>query len=145
MTLCKRVRGESVDYILLSFFDGVGSAGLICSDIFEAEQKPWVGFAWETDSELVSLSHEKFRNIRHRGNIDDDDPARVVQELRRIDPGARATVIVAAGPPCHDHSRIRADAPGVRSRRRGFQVRPLRRVFETVESVLGLCAAYPSR
>ena len=32
--------------------------------------------------------------------------------VQTLDPGGKATVVVAAGPPCHDFSRIRSDAPG---------------------------------
>ena len=102
-----------MDFILLSFFDGVASAGLICNQVLSTKKFTWKGFAWETDNDLVSLSKQRFPEIQHRGDLDHDDPASVIHALRAIDPESRAVVIIAAGPPCPDHSRIRATAPGV--------------------------------
>ena len=72
----------------------------------------WEGLAWEIDPDLVAFSSKQFPNMEHRGDIDSDEPSAVVERLRQLDPACKATVIIAAGPPCPDHSRIRSDAPG---------------------------------
>ena len=112
--LWKRARpsAESPSYILLSFFDGIGSAALICSRLFAKNSTKWQGLAWEIDPDLVAFSSKQFPNMEHRGDIDSDEPSAVVERLRQLDPACKATVIIAAGPPCPDHSRIRSDAPG---------------------------------
>ena len=51
--------------------------------------------------------------MEHRGDLDNDTPSSLIRRLEAIDPKSEATVIIAGGPPCHDHSRIRAEAPGV--------------------------------
>ena len=109
----KRHVSDKIDYILLSFFDGIASAGLVCDEIISQKQQRWKGFAWETDKDLMSLSEEKFPQMQRRGDIDADDPASLISALRAIDPSSNATIIVAAGAPCRDYSRIRANAPGV--------------------------------
>ena len=45
--------------------------------------------------------------------VDNDTPSSLIRRLEAIDPKSEDTVIIAGGPPCHDHSRIRAEAPGV--------------------------------
>ena len=60
----------------------------------------------------MAFSSKQFPNMEHRGDIDSDEPSAVVERLRQLDPACKATVIIAAGPPCPDHSRIRSDAPG---------------------------------
>ena len=67
---------------------------------------------WEIDPDLVAFSSKQFPNMEHRGDIDSDEPSAVVERLRQLDPACKATVIIAAGPPWPDHSRIRSDAPG---------------------------------
>ena len=131
-----------MDFILLSFFDGVASAGLICNQVLSTKKFTWKGFAWETDNDLVSLSKQRFPEIQHRGDLDHDDPASVIHALRAIDPESRAVVIIAAGPPCPDHSRIRATAPGVHGCE-GSQVSSLCGFLAEAGSVMGLLTTHP--
>ena len=103
---------ESVDAILLSFFDGIGTAALVFQQILE--EKSWKGhmILWESDEDLAALTKEHFPKADHRGDVDNERVADLIERLDAIDPGRKATVIIAGGPPCHDYSRIRSSAPG---------------------------------
>ncbi|CAJ1362729.1 unnamed protein product [Effrenium voratum] len=67
--------------------------------------------AWESDPDLANLTVQHFPHLEHRGNMDKDSPSQVIRRLRKLDPKSSATVIISAGPPCPDYSRIR-EAPG---------------------------------
>ena len=112
----RRESGNSVpvDAILLSFFDGVGSAGLVFQQI--CQEKSWTGrmLLWETDRDLVKLTAERFPEAEHRGDVDADKACKIIERLEAIDPEHQATIIIAGGPPCHDYSRIRSAPPGTK-------------------------------
>ena len=101
------------DLILLSFFDSIASAAIVCQELCAARGCRWRAMLWETDSELCSLTQRQhFPRADHRGDIDQDSAAAIIDRLAFIDPDKRALILICAGPPCHDYSRIRSDAPG---------------------------------
>ena len=111
----KRDNGQSgrVDATLLSFFDGIGTAALIFKQV--CDEKSWRGhmLLWESDEDLAAVTAEHFPAAEQRGDLDSDCAADILARLEQIDPEHAATIIIAAGPPCHEYSRIRASAPGV--------------------------------
>ena len=101
------------DLILLSFFDGVGSALIICERICQEKDWQWRALVWETDEDLVKLTSDRFSNIEHRGDFDCDSVGKVIETLEQLDPRHEARIVIAGGPPCHDSSRIRQNPPGL--------------------------------
>ena len=110
----KRARRSqaSTDYILLSFFDGLGSAALILDSLCKETNKTWRAITWEVDRKLVNLVQEHFPHVDNRGDVDDDNVDDILKAIEEIDPTHEAHVIITGGPPCHDYSRLRAAAPG---------------------------------
>ena len=41
-----------------------------------------------------------------------DTAEKIISALAIVDPNHEATIVIAAGPTCHDYSRMRTDAPG---------------------------------
>ena len=106
----KRARRRQLpppDYILLSFFDGVGSAALVLNSLCSKTRKTWRAIAWEIDSDLVKLVQEHFPDVIHRGDVDADNAEDILQAMNEIDPSRKAHIIITGGPPCKDNSRIR--------------------------------------
>ena len=103
-------RGNNApDIVLLSFFDGLGSAPLIVQRLCASSNLTWRAILWK---DLQKLTASKFPEAEQRGDIDHDEPQRLIGRLGEIDPDSKACVIIAGGPPCHDHSRIKTNAPG---------------------------------
>ena len=100
------------DYILLSFFDGVGSAALVLNSLCSKTRKTWRAIAWEIDSDLVKLVQEHFPDVMHRGDVDADNAEDILKAMSAIDPSNKAHIIITGGPPCKDNSRIREGPPG---------------------------------
>ena len=91
---------------LLSFFDGIGSAALALESL-GMQLKTFL--AWEVDEECNHLTKHHFPKVQHRGDFAKDDPRAVADLLN----GDQTLVVITAGPPCPDFSRIRGpDAPG---------------------------------
>ena len=84
-------RRKQVDYVLLSFFDGIGAAPAILE---HTHGKPLAAFAWEIDEACVKLTKDRLPWLRHRG------------DLKKAD-----LIVVTAAPPCQDFSRI-GQSPG---------------------------------
>ena len=98
--------------IVLSFFDGLGSAPHIATTWLQDFEVRRI-FAWETDGDLAKLSQERFGALLvHRGDFVADDVQALISDLDQDDPDRSCAVLVTGGPPCHDHSRIRNEAPG---------------------------------
>ena len=96
--------------ILLSFFDGIGSAALGC-------QRLGVDLAaflsWETDPSCVRVLQKHFPKAQHMGDFELTPPAVVADKVLRIwNDSPDAEVLTTAGPPCPDYSFIKEDAPG---------------------------------
>ena len=98
------------DIILLSFFDGVGSAAVALSSM---GLRIRAILDWEVDPAALAVSAEAYKGLRFkRGDITQDDPediSRILQQLLQDHP---SRVLVTAGPPCPDFSTINASAQG---------------------------------
>ncbi|CAE7864907.1 DNMT3A, partial [Symbiodinium necroappetens] len=100
------------DFVMLSFFDGLGTAFMVCDNYCKARNLQWSGASWEIDKELESLGAEHFPQVTLRGDFEQEDAATLQKLVEELDPSGRARIVIAGGPPCHDFSRIRQDAPG---------------------------------
>ena len=103
-------RRKQVDYVLLSFFDGIGAAPAILE---HTHGKPLAAFAWEIDEACIKLTKDRLPWLRHRGDLTSDDPAAVAAAVKKADPEGKALIVVTAAPPCQDFSRI-GQSPGQR-------------------------------
>ncbi|CAE7807536.1 DNMT3A, partial [Symbiodinium necroappetens] len=100
------------DFVMLSFFDGLGTAFLVCDNYCKEHNLQWSGASWEIDRDLESLVAEHFPQVTPRGDFEQEDAATLQKLVDELDPAGRARIVIAGGPPCHDFSRIRQDAPG---------------------------------
>lgn len=100
---------HEIRLVLLSFFDGVGSAA-VCLDRMGVKPIPYI--SWETDSECQSVIQHHFPHVVQRFDACQDDADEVARLIASADPDASAQVLCAAGPPCPDFSQIRDNAPG---------------------------------
>ena len=103
-TSCKR--------ILLSCFDGLGTAALI----FAMLQVPLLAYvAWEIDTDCIMFTTKKYPQVHHRGDFTKDNKQHLLDFLDSIDPNHEAELWWVAGPPCPDFSRIRgSNSPGMK-------------------------------
>ena len=106
------IDAKAPDLILLSFFDGVASAALLCQQICSERSWKWQAVLWESNPELRQLASKKFPSAILKEDVDEETPEKIIDFLEQIDPGSKALVIIAAGPPCPDYSRVRENAPG---------------------------------
>eukprot|EP00439_Symbiodinium_sp_Y106_P011130 s7285_g1.t1 len=111
MVAAKHTRGGNPDIVLLSFFDGLGTACL-CDEYCKGQGLRWKGASWEIDGNLVKLIAQHFPDVVARGDFAKESATSLHDLVQTLDPGGKTIVVVAAGPPCHDFSRIRSDAPG---------------------------------
>ena len=108
----KKSHDRDPDIVLLSFFDGLGTACLVCDEYCKGRGLRWKGASWEIDSNLVKLIAKHFPDVVARGDFEKESAMSLRDLVQVLDPGGKSIVVVAAGPPCHDFSRIRSDAPG---------------------------------
>ncbi|CAE7617397.1 Dnmt3a, partial [Symbiodinium sp. CCMP2456] len=102
----------AIDFVVLSFFDGLGTAFLVCDNHCKEKGLSWRGASWEIDEDLVKLGVKHFPDVVTRGDFEEETADSLSKLVQQLDPSRSAQVIIAAGPPCHDFSRVRQDAPG---------------------------------
>ena len=102
-------------FIVLSFFDGIGS-------VFLALQKMGINifraWAWETDPECVSVCRYHFPFVRHFGDFTKSSAASIAALVtealgdfaREFPDRCPPRVLWAGGPPCWDYTRIKGNA-----------------------------------
>lgn len=97
--------------ILLSFFDGVGSAA-VCLERLGIH--PLLYISWETDDEcrLIIAHHFPDAVLRQDVCSDNVDEVIIMALVEKADPDASAEALCTAGPPCPDFSFIKENAPG---------------------------------
>ena len=61
------------DFVMLSFFDGLGTAFLVCDNYCKEHDLQWLGASWEIDKDLASLVTEHFPRVVPRGDFDLED------------------------------------------------------------------------
>ena len=98
------------DIILLSFFDGLGSAALAVQSLGIRIR---ACLEWEVDPCAVAVASRVCKGLRmKRGDITADDPAQVATIIRDLLHEKPSIVLATAGPPCPDYSKINASAQG---------------------------------
>ena len=95
--------------VLLSFFDGVGTAPYVLEQMIG---KPKLAFSWEIDPECLAIATSRVPWVMQRGDVFEDNMQSIAQTILEQDPGKEMLILVATAPPCHDYSRIKADAEG---------------------------------
>ena len=95
--------------ILVSCFDGIGSAAVILKELVETVT---LHLAWEIDEDCISVLKARHEDVMVRGDVLKDDPLEVARIIQRHDPGTECLVVFAAAPPCPDFSRIKENTPG---------------------------------
>ena len=92
------------DVIILSMFDGMGSAA------FAVQQmgiRIRALFTWEVDTASHLVSKSLFKGLRfERGDISQDDAAVVAGMLSDMDATGSSPILILAEPPCPDFSRV---------------------------------------
>ena len=92
------------DLIVLSFFDGMGSGAYALQQLGIRIRAL---FTWEVDTPSNRVSKSVFKGLRfERGDIAQDDAATVAGMLRDMDADGVSPLLVLAGPPCPDYSRV---------------------------------------
>ncbi|CAE7654513.1 Dnmt3b [Symbiodinium sp. CCMP2592] len=98
------------DVILLSFFDGVGSAALALRSLGVRVRAT---IEWENDPSALTVSAQSCKCLRlKRGDLTADDPQKIAIILQDFLREKKSTVLVTAGPPCPDYSKLNASAQG---------------------------------
>eukprot|EP00435_Cladocopium_sp_Y103_P013637 s2457_g3.t1 len=95
--------------ILLSCFDGIGSAAHIVQELTQGIS---LHVAWETDPECIAVTNRHFPETQHRGDFMSDDPKSVAKLIIDHDPQGLKLVLFVSAPPCPDFSRIKDEPPG---------------------------------
>ena len=95
--------------ILLSFFDGIGAAPFVLSQMIG---RPRMAFSWEVDDECLKVSITRVPWVMQRGDVLDDDMAAVARLIKQDDPDGSCVVLITAGPPCPDFRQIKEHAAG---------------------------------
>ncbi|CAE7268898.1 Dnmt3a, partial [Symbiodinium sp. CCMP2456] len=103
-------RDQKIAAIDFSFFDGLGTAFLVCDNHCKEHGLNWRGASWEIDEDLVKLGAKHFPDVMTRGDFEEETADSLSKLVQQLDPSRSAQVIIAAGPPCL--VRIRQDAPG---------------------------------
>eukprot|EP00435_Cladocopium_sp_Y103_P059759 s29_g21.t1 len=97
--------------ILLSAFDGIGCAKLALDAVIAKTQYHLLAYiAWEIDGDCVHLTTIA-HGADHRGDITLDTSDSLVETIQTMNPNAEALILMCAGPPCPDYSRI-VEGPG---------------------------------
>lgn len=86
------IRGD--DVILLSFFDGIGTA---CFALTSLIGPPSLVVSWELDPECILISQKHFPSMVHRGDFLAETVAAVQELVDQADP-QRKKLIVLVGP-----------------------------------------------
>ena len=98
------------DIILLSFFDGLGSTALAVQSLGIRIR---ACLEWEVDPCAIAVASRACKGLRmKRGDMTADDPEQVATILRDLLHEKSSIVLVTAGPPCPDYSKINASAQG---------------------------------
>jgi len=95
--------------ILLSCFDGIGSAAVALRDLLDSIS---LHITWEVDEECLKVQAARHTDAMMRGDFLKDDPLEVAKIIRQHDPQGTCLVLFASAPPYPDFSRIKENPPG---------------------------------
>ena len=95
--------------ILLSFFDGIATARLILDKLQVTVEHFW---AWENFPDCVTIASHHWPEVQHQGDLMQACPKAIAAAVQALPAFADSEILITAGPPCPDYSRIRDSAPG---------------------------------
>eukprot|EP00438_Fugacium_kawagutii_P034924 Skav206385 [mRNA] locus=scaffold834:525350:529905:- [translate_table: standard] len=90
-------------------FDGIGTAAWVLKEL---GGQLALHLSWEIDEECILVLNQHHREVQHRGDFTQDDPAAIAELIKTTDPNRTMLVFIASAPPCPDFSIIKEDAPG---------------------------------
>ena len=98
------------DIILVSFFDSMGTAALALRSL---GLRLRASVEWEIDPCVLAVSSGACSCLRFkRGDLLADNPEEVARLLQGMLAEHQSLIVVTAGPPCPDYSRVHASAQG---------------------------------
>ena len=97
-------------WFLLSFFDGIGCARCALEPLIQHWNLEIRFLAWEVDEVCCRITTAHYPDMIHRGNIFTDNMDDISKYIHDADPAAEWGVLICAGPPCPDFSRIKGDS-----------------------------------
>ena len=97
-------------FLLLSVFDGIGCIHLALEGIKAA---PVASMAYEIDEECITLTKSRFPAIEHKGDAMKMKSKDILEWCTTHDASGLLPLLVAAGPPCPDFSRVKANPEGL--------------------------------
>ena len=108
-TLCKSLVGH-LPVVHLSFFDGIGVSSEALRRI---STNVSLTLSWETNAACADFTHERFGSIK-MGDVTDIDIDKTVSyiEIDQRLGQQEFIVLITAGPPCPDFSRIKKSPKG---------------------------------
>ena len=77
------------------------------------------GYVCLGDRAATAVAKAQILGLSCRGDLHDDDPAKVADVIEKVDPWGRCLIIFSAAPPCQDFSRV-TDGPGHNGARGGL-------------------------
>lgn len=77
--------------------------------------------AWEVDEACIRITHNKFPNMEHRGDVFGDSAQAIAERLDYLDHQKERGVLIASGPPCPDFSRIKGSSSAGRQGPEGMK------------------------
>jgi site-specific DNA-cytosine methylase len=121
------------EVVLLSMFDGIGTAETAMETMGMA---PAYTYRWETDPACIAVVRKHTKRGSNRGDLSLDDPKDLAKDIQKWFRPDRRTILVAAGPPCPDFSRITGNAEG-RTGPEGCKFVDFVAFLEELETILG--------
>ena len=92
--------------ILLSFFDGIGTAAYVLKELGFRLQ---LFLAWEIDPDCIKVVESHHPEAQNRGDFTADNARQICDAIRAADPEQKTVVLFTGGPPCPDFSPIKGD------------------------------------
>ena len=92
--------------ILLSFFDGIGTAALALQQL---GYKIILYWAWEDNADCCTILARHHPQATIRGDFRKETASNILEAIRQVDPAQKAIVLFTGGPPCPDYTRIKGD------------------------------------
>ena len=98
------------EIIHLDFFSGAGSASLALRKLGVPVRAL---LSWEVDPAARAIAQKAFQGLRYdRGDFTQDEASAVATLVRDTCQGSRLPVLITAGPPCPDYSKIKSHPAG---------------------------------
>ena len=99
-----------IPIILLSIFDGIGTAAHIANNL---GLRLLLYLAWEIDPACITVSKLHHPSVEHRGDFMEDTLGDFKNKISKADPDGKAIIVIVMAPPCPDFSPVKGtEAPG---------------------------------